>query len=140
MTRVLTVSGFLGVAVSMAAGLYQNFLNATARETPAWMIGGHTHLGVLSILAIVVAFAVAHLGVTGTVESVVTWAFVIGQWGVPLVPWLAGGAGLEVLYPTAFLTGGLLVLSMLLMTWQAAVGPEIAAGGRGGPSASPADD
>ncbi|RQG92552.1 hypothetical protein EA473_16195 [Natrarchaeobius chitinivorans] len=123
----------------MGVGMYQNVLNATGEGVPAWMIGGHAHLGVLSILAIVLAFAIPALNVTGTLETVVTWTFIPGQWGLPLVPWLAVGGGISVLHPTAFLWGGLLLVSMLIMTWQAAVQTEIAVGG-GGVDPTPADD
>ncbi|WP_243645279.1 hypothetical protein [Natrarchaeobius chitinivorans] len=139
MSRALTVSGFLGLTVMMGVGMYQNVLNATGEGVPAWMIGGHAHLGVLSILAIVLAFAIPALNVTGTLETVVTWTFIPGQWGLPLVPWLAVGGGISVLHPTAFLWGGLLLVSMLIMTWQAAVQTEIAVGG-GGVDPTPADD
>ena len=139
MKRALTVSGFLGLTVMMGVGMYQNVLNATGEGVPAWLIGGHAHLGVLSMLALVLAFAIPALGVTGTLETVVTWSFILGQWGLPLVPWLAGGAGLEFLHPTGFLWGGLLLLSMVVLTWQAAVSsPTI--GRSGGPETVPADD
>ena len=137
MKRALTVSGFLGLTVMMGVGMYQNVLNATGEGVPAWLIGGHAHLGVLSMLALVLAVAIPALGMTGTLETVVTWSFIVGQWGLPLVPWLAVGAGLEFLHPTAFLWGGLLVLAMLVMTWQAAVSSPTSVGG---PDAVPAAD
>ncbi|WP_241175484.1 hypothetical protein [Natronolimnobius sp. AArcel1] len=84
---------------------------------------GHAHLGVLSILAIVLGFAIPALGVSGRLEQMVTWTFILGQWGLPMVPWLAVGGGLSFLHPTAFLWGGLLLVSMVIMTWQAAVQP-----------------
>ncbi|RQG99769.1 hypothetical protein EA472_14050 [Natrarchaeobius oligotrophus] len=124
----------------MGVGMYQNFLNATGAGVPAWMIGGHAHLGVLSILAIVLGFAIPAMKVTGTLEQVVTWTFILGQWGLPLVPWLAVGGGVAVLHPTAFLWGGLLMISMLIMTWQAATQPEAAVGGGGDVDPTPADD
>lgn len=114
MSKALKVSGFLGLTVMMVVGMYQNYLNAIGEGTPAWLIGGHAHLGVLSILAIVLGFAIPAFGVTGTLEQVVTWIFIPGQWGLPLVPWLAVGAGLEFLHPTAFFWGGLLIVSMVL--------------------------
>lgn len=121
MSKALKVSGFLGLAVMMSVGMYQTYLNATLQGTPTWMIGGHAHLGVLSILAVVLGFAVPAIQLTGTLERVVTWAFILGQWGLPLVPWLAIGGGVSFLHPTAFLWGALLILSMLIMAWQAAI-------------------
>ncbi|WP_235920778.1 hypothetical protein [Natronorubrum halalkaliphilum] len=139
MSKALKVSGFLGLTVMMGVGMYQNYLNATGAGTPAWLIGGHAHLGVLSILAIVLGFAIPAFGVTGSLEQVVSWTFILGQWGLPLVPWLAVGGGLTFLHPTAFLWGGLLMVSMLIMTWQAAVQTDTSLGGSG-PEPAPADD
>ncbi|GAA1341333.1 hypothetical protein GCM10009647_084950 [Streptomyces sanglieri] len=139
MSRALKVSGFLGLTVMMGVGMYQNYLNAIGQGTPAWMIGGHAHLGVLSILALVVGFAIPALGLTDRLEQVVTWTFIPGQWGLPLVPWLAVGGGIGALHPTAFLWGGLLLVSMVIMTWQAAVQPSTTVGDRRSESAL-ADD
>ena len=140
MSRVLETSGFLGLTVMMVVGLYMNYLNAAGDGTAAWMIGGHAHLGVLSILAIAIAFVIAAYGIDGTIEQVVTWTFVLGQWGLPLAVWLAAGFGLEFLYPTAFLWGLLLVISMAIMTWQAAIQPAGTTEKQGGAGARPADD
>lgn len=137
MTRVLKTSGFFGLVVMMVVGIYQSVLLAGGDAVPAWLIGGHAHLGVLSILAIVVGFAIPALGVTGRLRTVVTGSFLAGQWGVPLTPWLAEGAKLEFLHPAILLWGGLLVLSMVIMTWQAAVQPEATVND---PGAVPADD
>ncbi|MWV40023.1 hypothetical protein GRS80_09710 [Natrialba sp. INN-245] len=123
----------------MGVGMYQNYLNAIGAGNPAWLIGGHAHLGVLSILAIVLGFAIPAFGVTGSLKQVVTWTFILGQWGLPLVPWLAVGVGLSFLHPTAFLWGGLLIVSMVIMTWQAAVQTDTSFGGSGA-DAAPADD
>ena len=140
MSRILKVSGFAGLTVMMGVGMYQNYLNAIGDGVPAWLIGGHAHLGVLSILAIVLGFAIPALEITGTLESIITWTYVLGQWGLPLVPWLAVGGGLELLHPTAFLWGALLLIPMVLMTWQAVVKPDTAFGESGGPEPRPADD
>ncbi|APW98842.1 hypothetical protein CHINAEXTREME_14075 [Halobiforma lacisalsi AJ5] len=124
----------------MSVGMYQNVLNATGEGVPGWLIGGHAHLGVLSIIAIVLGVAIPTLGMADRYRTLVTWTFIPGQWGLPLVPWLAVGGGLEVLHPTAFLSGGLLIVSMLVLTWQAAVAPEAEPGERGDPESIVADD
>ena len=138
MTRTLKTSGFLGLAVMMTVGLYQNFLLASGQAVPQWLVGGHAHLGVLSILAVVVGFAIPALGVVGRLRRVVTGLFVAGQWGLPVTVWIAEGGILPQLVPTTFLWGVCLVVSMLVLTWQAATS-DIREGERAG-TASPADD
>ncbi len=65
MSRILETSGFLGLATMMTVGMYQNILLASGSAVPSWLVGGHAHLGVLSILAIVLGFAVNALDVGG---------------------------------------------------------------------------
>ncbi|MFB6093919.1 MAG: hypothetical protein ABEJ77_03145 [Halanaeroarchaeum sp.] len=115
MTTALKTSGFLGLAVMMTVGLYQLSLVAGGKVVPPWLIGGHAHLGVLSILAIVLGFAVPALGVTGRLRTTVTALFVAGQWGIPGVVWLGEGFGLRFLLPTGFLWGASLVAAMAIM-------------------------
>lgn len=140
MTRILKTSGFLGLMVMMSVGLHQSTIIASGQTVPPWMIGGHAHLGVLSILAIVLGFAIESLGVIGWVRSIVTGFFVVGQWALPVTVWLAAGAGLGFLHPTTFLWGVLLIISMALMAWQAAVQSKSFDEGAGPQSATPADD
>ncbi|MFC6974164.1 hypothetical protein ACFQL1_04950 [Halomicroarcula sp. GCM10025709] len=118
MTRVLKASGFLGLAVMMVVGLYQFVLLSGGSGVPGWMIGGHAHLGVLSILSIVMGFAVPAVGVTGSLRTAVTGLFVAGQWGIPGIVWLGEGFGLTILMPTGFLWGGCLIASMLIMFYK----------------------
>jgi len=139
MTRVLKASGFLGLAVMMAVGLYQLAMLSTGTGVPGWVVGGHAHLGVLSILAIVLGFAVPALGVTDALRTAVTALFVAGQWGVPGVVWLGEGFGVTLLLPTGFLWGGCLVVAMLLMFYVTVTRDEAAAGS-GPPSTAPVDD
>ncbi|WP_424002961.1 hypothetical protein ACOZ4I_03195 [Haloarcula salina] len=139
MTRTLKASGFLGLAVMMTVGMYQFVLLSGGSSVPGWMIGGHAHLGVLSILAIVMGFAVPALGVTGTLRRAVTGLYVAGQWGIPGIVWLGEGAGLALLMPTGFLWGGCLIASMLIMFYVTVTGE----GGEteSGPTGAPiADD
>ncbi|WP_434530068.1 hypothetical protein ACODNH_02080 (plasmid) [Haloarcula sp. NS06] len=103
MTKALKASGFLGLATMMVVGLYQFILLSGGTGVPSWMIGGHAHLGVISILAIVMGFAVPAIGVTGQLRTAVTVLFIAGQWGIPGVVWIGEGAGLTFLMPTAFL-------------------------------------
>ncbi|MBV0900569.1 hypothetical protein [Haloarcula salina] len=138
MTRILKASGFLGLAVMMTVGMYQFVLLSGGSSVPGWMTGGHAHLGVLSILAIVMGFAVPALDVTGTLRTAVTGLYVAGQWGVPGIVWLGEGAGLTLLLPTGFLWGGCLIASMLIMFYVTVTGES----GRteSGPAGTPAAD
>ncbi|WP_247731029.1 hypothetical protein [Halovivax limisalsi] len=139
MTKVLKASGFLGLTVMMAVGMHQLAIVAGGDAVPAWMMGGHAHLGVISILAIVMGFAVPALGVTGTLRTAVTGLFVAGQWGIPGVVWLGEGFGLTFLMPTGFLWGAALILSMLIMLYATVTGDDDASGADSGLGA-PADD
>lgn len=117
MTKALKGSGFLGLATMMSVGLYQFTLISGGNAVPAWMIGGHAHLGVLSILAIVMGFAVPALDVTGNLRTAVSGLFIAGQWGIPGIVWLGEGFGVTLLLPTGFLWGLCLIASMLLMLY-----------------------
>lgn len=135
MTKPLKASGFLGLAVMMAVGLHQFATLAGGNAVPGWMIGGHAHLGVISILAIVVGFAVPALDVTGRLRTAVTVLFVAGQWGVPGIVWLGEGFGLGFLLPTGFLWGGALIASMLIMLYATLTHDSTAGGTTAGPAA-----
>lgn len=138
MTRVLKTSGFLGLTTMMFVGMYQHSLVAGGGGAPSWMVGGHAHLGVLSILAIVMGFAVDAFAMTGTLRSAVTGLFVVGQWLLPVSVWVGVGFGVTILLPAIFLWGLCLIAAMLVMVWQAATTDV----GLGGPShgVAPADD
>lgn len=139
MTKVLKASGFLGLATMMTVGLYQLVLLSGGDGVPGWMMGGHAHLGVLSILAIVMGFAVPAVGVTGNLRTAVTVLFIAGQWGIPLVTWLGEGFGYMFLMPTGFLWGGALICSMLIMFYKTLT-QDAATAGSGPTGARPADD
>lgn len=139
MTKPLKASGFLGLAVMMAVGLHQFVILSGGQAVPPWMIGGHAHLGVLSILAIVLGFAVPALDVTGRLRTAVTVLFIAGQWGIPGIVWLGEGFGLLFLMPTGFLWGGALILSMLIMLY-ATLTQDTAATGGGPTKTTLADD
>lgn len=139
MTKPLKASGFLGLAVMMSVGLHQFVILSGGDAVPAWMIGGHAHLGVLSILAIVVGFAVPALDVTGRLRTTVTALFIAGQWGIPGIVWLGEGFGLTFLMPTGFLWGGALIASMLIMLY-ATLTQEATTSGGGPTGTAPADD
>lgn len=138
MTRILKTSGFLGLATMMVVGLYQYLLLAGGQGVPSWLIGGHAHLGVLSILAIVVGFATEAYAFTDWLRTAVTGLYVVGQWGLPLTIWLGADAGMAFLLPTSFLWGLCLIVAMLLMAWQTVVTPTVP--GEQPPVARPADD
>lgn len=139
MTRPLKASGFLGLATMMTVGLYQFILLSGGEGVPAWMVGGHAHLGVISILAIVVGFAIPALEVTGRLRTAVTGLFIAGQWGIPGVIWIGEGLGVTVLLPTVFIWGGALIASMLILLYKSVTHSSDLAGS-GPTGASPADD
>ena len=139
MTKPLKASGFLGLAVMMAVGLHQFVILSGGDAVPGWMIGGHAHLGVLSILAIVMGFAVPALNVTGTLRTAVTVLFIAGQWGIPGIVWLGEGFGLMFLMPTGFLWGGALIISMLIMLY-ATVTQDTSTAGSGPIATTPTND
>jgi len=139
MTKALKSSGFLGLAVMMAVGLHQFVILSGGDPVPPWMIGGHAHLGVLSILAIVMGFAVPALGVTGALRTAVTVLFIAGQWGIPGIVWLGEGLGLLFLMPTGFLWGLALIVSMLIMLY-ATLTEDVGAGESGPAAMAPSDD
>lgn len=139
MTRALKGSGFLGLAVMMAVGLHQFVLLSGGSAVPPWMIGGHAHLGVLSILAIVMGFAVPALEITGTVRTIVTALFIAGQWGIPGIVWLGEGFGFMFLMPTGFIWGGALIVAMLIMFYKSVTQPAQMGGG-GSSSVTLSDD
>ena len=93
------------------------------------MVGGHAHLGVLSILALVMGSAVIAYGMAGCMRQAVSGLFVIGQWGVPLTVWGTKITGISVLHITTFTWGTALVVSMLLMTYAAATTDAVIDGG-----------
>lgn len=137
MTRVLKTSGFIGLAVMMGVGLYQVSLFAVGQSPAFWLVAGHAHLGVISILAIATGFAVDAFDMTGRLRRVVTVLFLLGQWGIPLTWWVGFGTGTEILGAMFFVWGPCLILSMLLMAWQAATTETT---DREPPQSVPADD
>ncbi|MUV86024.1 hypothetical protein GJ631_05410 [Natronomonas sp. CBA1123] len=140
MTRLLKTSGFLGLATMMVVGLYQAYLLSppNPQAVPGWVVGGHAHLGVLSILALVMGFAVVAYGLVGRMRQAVSGLFVVGQWGVPLTVWGAELTGIGIIHITTFIWGAALVVSMLLMAYTAAT-TDAVIGGDGRSGVQPAD-
>lgn len=120
MTRILKASGFLGLVAMMGVGIYQHFL-AEGGAVPAWLISGHAHLGVLSILAIVLGVVVDLYGPTDRFRTAVTVLYVQGQWLLPLSLWFGIGFGVTILLPLVAVWGLGLVLSMLGMLYHVVV-------------------
>lgn len=139
MTKALKASGFLGLATMMVVGLYQFIMLSEGAAVPGWLIGGHAHLGVISILAIVMGFAVPALGITGQLRTAVTGLFIAGQWGLPGVIWIGEGFGLSFLMPTSFIWGIALILAMLIMFYKT-VTQDTTVSEDGASPARPADD
>lgn len=120
MTRALKTSGFLGLLTMMTVGLYQHFL-AEGGGAPSWMVSGHAHLGVLSILAIVLGIVVDLYGPTDRLRRVVTGLYVQGQWLLPVSLWLGIGFGLTFLLPLVVVWGVGLMAAMALMAYHVGV-------------------
>ena len=120
----------------MSVGLYQHSL-ASAGGAPGWMVGGHAHLGVLSILAVALGVVVDLYGVAGRLRTAVTGLFVVGQWLLPVSIWVGVGLTVVPLLISIYLWGLCLVAAMLLMAYHAATTDGAAdLSGR----AAPADD
>ena len=83
------------------------------------MIGAHAHFGVLSILAIVLGFAVDRYDVAGTRRTVVTGGYIAGQWLLPATLLAAIGLDIGPLHALEYLWGLLLFGSMAIMTLAA---------------------
>lgn len=100
--------------------LLQGHLFAIDLAPPFWLVTGHVHLGVLSILAIVTGIAIDALSVAGRLRRAISGLYLTGQWLLPFTWWVAFGTGNELLLATLFLWGPCLIIAMLLMAWQAA--------------------
>lgn len=114
MTRILKTSGFVGLVAMMVVGIYQHFL-AEGGAVPGWLVSGHAHLGVLSILAIALGVVVDLYGPTGRLRLAVEGLFVQGQWLLPLSLWVGIGFGVTLLLPLVVVWGLGLVVAMGLM-------------------------
>ncbi len=121
----------------MSVGMYQHSIAMDG--VPGWMVGGHAHLGVLSILAIVIGFVVDQHGIAGRLRSAITGLYVVGQWMLPMSVWIGVGAGVTILIPLAFVWGAFLIVAMLLLAWQVATTDLATTPPSSGP-AQPADD
>lgn len=104
----------------MGVGLYQHFL-AEGGGVPEWMVSGHAHMGVLSILAVVLGVVVDLYGPTDRLRTAVTALYVQGQWLLPLSLWLGIGFGVTVLLPLSVLWGLGLIAAMALMAYHVGV-------------------
>jgi len=123
MSRALKTSGFLALAVQMLWGMYNTFvispMGPGMTESFQTLVGAHAHFGVLGILAVALGFAVDHYRLDGTRRTVVTWAYIAGQWLLPAtIVGIAMGYGMVAI--TAYLWGLLLFVSMAVMAWTAA--------------------
>ena len=120
MTRILKTSGFVGLVAMMLVGIYQHFL-AEGGGVPAWMVSGHAHLGVLSILAIALGIVVDLYGPTDRLRLAVEGLFVQGQWLLPVSLWIGIGFGVTILLPLVTIWGLGLILAMVLMAYHVGV-------------------
>lgn len=120
MTRILKTSGFLGLVTMMGVGIYQHFL-AEGGAVPPWLVSGHAHLGVLSILAIALGIVVDLYGPTDRLRTAVTALYVQGQWLLPLSLWIGIGFGVTILLPLVTVWGVGLITAMLLMAYHIGV-------------------
>lgn len=116
MSRELRASGYIALTLQMIWGIYNTYLLAPGGpDITQALIGGHAHLGVLGILAVVTGFAIERTELAGTKRSVAVWGFIVGQWLLPATVLM------EMVFPpaliTAYLWGLLLTISMALIAW-----------------------
>jgi hypothetical protein len=137
MSRVLKTSGFLGLAVMMVVGLYMAMQLSTGGSA-AWLTVGHAHLGVLSILAIVMGSQVDALNVLGRARQASAGLYIVGQWMLPTAIWVVSATEIAVVGMSTMLWGLCLVISMLIMAHQAWT-VDARSGRGGGASVSTAD-
>lgn len=121
MTRTLKISGFLGLAVVMIVGMYQDYLHASGQAPPFWLTAGSDQLVMLSLVAIVTGFAIETYTVTGRLRRNITTLVVVGQWFLPISLWIGFGTGteIELVLATSVVWWPCLLVAMLLMAWQA---------------------
>lgn len=118
MSRILKTSGFVALSIQMLWGMYNVFLLSN-QAIKTWMIGAHAHFGVLSSLAVVLGFAIDHFGVAGLRRQLVTYPYVLGQWGLPATILVAFGTGMHALQTLDYVFGTLLLVSMITMAYTA---------------------
>ncbi len=111
MSRVLKLSGFIGLTLQMVWGMGNivNLMMGTPIPSGA-MAGAHAHFGVLSIAIVVSGFAVERYEITGGRRTLTVWGLVVGQWLLPLT--VLGEAVSQMISLAAFLWGILLLLGM----------------------------
>lgn len=119
MSRALKTSGFLALTIQMLWGIYNVSILAGGDQPPAWLIGAHAHLGVLSILAVVLGFAVDHYGLDGSRRQIVTYGYIVGQWLLPVTIIVAFTTGMMQLELLNYLWGLILAITMAIMTLEA---------------------
>ncbi|QLC32783.1 hypothetical protein EFA46_000680 [Halarchaeum sp. CBA1220] len=124
MSRLLKVSGFVGLTVQMLWGI-GNVAGHMVSVPPYWgqLVGAHAHFGVLGILAVVTGLAIDHYDTSGTRRSVAVYGFVAGQWLLPGTLVVQATLGLPQLGMLAFLWGICLVASMAVMSLEALAEP-----------------
>jgi hypothetical protein len=122
MTRVLKTSGFLGLAVVMIIGIYQDYLHASAQAPPFWLTAGSDQLAMLSLVAIVIGVTIKSLTVTGRLRRIITGLVLVGQWLLPASLWVgfATGTEIELILATSIVWWPCLLVAMCLMAWQTA--------------------
>ena len=123
MTRVLKVSGFLGLAAVMSVGIYRDYLHASGHAPPFWLTAGSDQLVMLSLVAIMTGFTIEALAVTGQLRRGITILVIVGQWLLPISMWIGFGTGteIELVLATSVVWWPCLIVAMLLMAWQAIV-------------------
>lgn len=104
MSRVLKTSGFLGLTVMMLVGLYIAMQLETGGGV-GWLITGHAHMGVLSILAIVMGSQVDALNVVGRLRQTATSLYLVGQWLLPTAIWVVSATEIAIVGMSSMLWG-----------------------------------
>lgn len=111
MSRLLKLSGFLGLTVQMLWGIGNvvNLMQGT--PIPSEIMGpAHAHFGVLSLAIIVAGFAVEQYEFGGARRLLAVWGLILGQWLLPAT--ILGELVTEAVLLLAFVWGILLFLGM----------------------------
>lgn len=111
MSRVLKLSGFVGLTVQMLWGMTNivNLMQGTPIPSEI-MAAAHAHFGVLSIAVVVAGFAVEQVDIRGGRRTLTVWGIVLGQWLLPAT--ILSELVSPAIQLLAFLWGVLLFLGM----------------------------
>jgi hypothetical protein len=81
----MVFSGLIGLVVMMLLGTYMvmNFISK-GQEIPEAFPTTHNHLGSLSIVVLLTAYALSQIKLSKTLKNAIALAGIFGQWAMPL--------------------------------------------------------